>query len=145
MTENISTFLRQYILKIILKCFGLTVICVLIGLPIMFHDITGNLEGNQGMTILVLFDLFLAFVYSSLSSFCFLTLIKFKDTYRLPFILSYFIPIAFPTTIIIFLKIQNIDDRLVNVPIITAIPYTIFWTYYFFKLNRELKNHTLFL
>lgn len=136
MTENTGVYIRQFIRKTILKCLGLTFACVLVSIPIMFRE---NMGTHSFVGLFILFDLCLAVVYSFISLFSFLTSTKFVYTDGLLFSLFYFIPIVVPTTIIIFIKIQNYQDESANIPIVTAIAYSTFWTFYFFKLDRELK------
>lgn len=138
MTDNISTDIRRIVRNSILRTFLLTVTLSTIGLFVFFGEESKSFEGSQGVTLLSIVNFILAVILSivSLSALS----ISRENIYTDKFLVLvlYFVPIIF--SFIISLLVVNSADKISFVPIFTTTPYLIFWTLFYRKLHRRIKN-----
>lgn len=138
MKEDTSADIKKIIKKSILITFGLTSVISTIGLYRFFSEEAKTLEGQSGVGVFSLFNVFIAVIISliMLTTLYVARISIYKNKVRL--LIWYFLPI-FIIVCLSFIPVSRVD-KLSYILLFVTIPYFIIWTTFYIVLCRRINN-----
>jgi hypothetical protein len=135
MTEDITADIKKIIKKSILMTFGLTSVVSTIGLYRFFSEEAKTLEGQSGVGVFSLFNIFIAIIISliMLVTLNVSRISIYNSKVRL--LIWYFLPI-FLIVCLSLIPVNRVDKSYIL--LFVTIPYFIIWTTCYVVLYRRI-------